>query len=520
MSIPRRASFIRFPYCRYKLTCNQPSLLNRNIFSKLYIMSILPSKIELSMYSAVLQAKTALGGILQRGLGIQIDSVECLDPYPWNKLEVSDRLNGEGITIAIMAQQGGYLLFVSDDGILLPAEYGTTLNDPTQPLPIMANQLQKELQPDAPDYVGKRIGKAKVFSSMARRAGVDNSSQILPIKLDIGGQESLIWFVGSVPHPDRAFAKRNPTPESKSKKSKLFSDEILANFTVSSEILNPLPDSEQPTEESTNLLDESCSEIDNKPERHKADLRRLLALKSGTVEENSDWQRTNLKEIIENPEEKNKEQDIPSPLLSDEIIPDSNSVDCLPSESITDQALASTVQSSLITPGCPIDAHQDVVIVQGDAIPENIIPEVCDSEDSERKQPEESSLKNESEEDVIAEDDISEDVIPEDAVDEEASELTSEYDAKRYKFHPAHNKYPIHHRVPTAPSHPALKMPVLLDAVVSRRSCLVQEILSWKPGCVIEFDDIQPTITLESNGVVLGRGKPIEQNMRIGIQLE
>ena len=199
-------------------------------------MSISPSKIELSMYAAVLQAKTALGGILQRGLGIQIDSVECLEPYPWNKLEIPERLNGEGITIAIMAQQGGYLLFISDDGILLPAEYGTTLDDPTQPLPVMANQLQKELQPDAADYVGKRIGKAKVFSSMARRAGVDNSAQILPIKLVIGGQESLIWFIGSVPHPDRAFAKRNPNPESKSKKSKLFSDEILANFTVSSDI--------------------------------------------------------------------------------------------------------------------------------------------------------------------------------------------------------------------------------------------------------------------------------------------
>ena len=220
-------------------------------------MSISPSNIELSMYSAVLRAQTALGGILQRGLGIQIDSVECLEPYSWNKLEIPERLNGEGITIAIMSQSGGYLIFISDDGILLPAGYRTMLDDPTQSLPVMANQLQKELQPDAPDYVGKRIGKAKVFSSMARRAGVDNSAQILPIKLVIGGQESLIWFVGNVPHPDRAFAKRNPNPELKSKKSKLFSDEILANFTVSSDILNPIVDSAQSAEETEELLDES-----------------------------------------------------------------------------------------------------------------------------------------------------------------------------------------------------------------------------------------------------------------------
>lgn len=537
------------PYCRYKLTCNQPSLLNRNIFSKLYIMSILPSKIELSMYSAVLQAKTALGGILQRGLGIQIDSVECLDPYPWNKLEVSDRLNGEGITIAIMAQQGGYLLFVSDDGILLPAEYGTTLNDPTQPLPIMANQLQKELQPDASDYVGKRIGKAKVFSSMARRAGVDNSSQILPIKLDIGGQESLIWFVGSVPHPDRAFAKRNPTPESKSKKSKLFSDEILANFTVSSEILNPLPDSEQPTEESTNLLDESCSEIDNKPERHKADLSRLLALKSSSIEDNNEW----LPVKAEYPNEKQKDVLSDSPLLlpvlSDEKLNrEPAESDCQQDE--TDQTISPLLQSSLITDSCPVDMEQDVVIVQGDSIPEEGIPELVSAEDVAPENviipdcadvEENAVLEDNAQEDleddyqVVSEDDsledteddvqedaveASEDDVLYDAAEEEAPELTSEDGDMRYTVHSAHIDYPVAHRASLIPSHAALKMPVTLDAVVSRRSCLVQEILSWKPGKVIEFDDIQPTITLESNGVVLGHGKPIEQNMRIGIQLE
>lgn len=479
-------------------------------------MSISPSKIELSMYAAVLQAKTALGGIMQRGLGIQIDSVECLEPYPWNKLEIPDRLNGEGITIAIMAQQGGYLLFISDDGILLPAEYGTTLDDPTQPLPIMANQLQKELQPDAPDYVGKRIGKAKVFSSMARRAGVDNSAQILPVKLDIGGQESIIWFIGSVPHPDRAFAKRTPNQESKSKKSKLFSDEILANFTVNSDILNPIPDSDQPIEESTGILDESSSEISNKSERHKADLGRLLALKSATVEENSDWGNNNFKQGIEKPEEKIEEQGCPAPLPSDEIIPDSSSVDCLQNESI-DETLASTVQSSLITQSCPVDAENDVVIVQGDAIPEDIIPEVNDSENA---QPEKADSEESAEEDAVAEDDISEDAIPEDAVDEETPELTPECDDKRYTVHPAHIDYPAAHQVRPQPSHAALKMPITLDAVVSQRRCFVQDILSWKPGSVIEFDSIQPTIVLESSGVVLGRGKPIEQNLRIGIQLE
>ena len=475
------------------------------------------------MYAAVLQAKTALGGILQRGLGIQIDSVECLEPYPWNKLEIPERLNGEGITIAVMAQQGGYLLFVSDDGILLPAEYGTTLDDPTQPLPIMANQLQKELQPDAPDYVGKRIGKAKVFSSMARRAGVDNSAQILPVKLDIGGQESLIWFIGSVPHPDRAFAKRTPNPESKSKKSKLFSDEILANFTVSSDILNPIPDSDPPIEESTDLLDESCTEIINKSERHKADLGRLLALKSAAVEENSDWQRTNLKDIIKNQEEKTADQNCPEPLPSDEIIPNSSSVDCLQNESISD-TLASTVQSSLLTPSCPVDAENDVVIVQGDAIPEDFIPEISNSEDA---VPEETHPEEEKTDDAFAEDVNSEETVPEDdendeleEVPEESSDLSFEDDDKRYTVHSAHIDYPAAHQVRPQSSHAALKMPVTLDAVISQRRCLVQDILSWKPGSVIEFDVIQPTITLESNGVILGRGKPIEQNMRIGIQLE
>lgn len=498
-------------------------------------MSISPANIELSMYTAVSQAQTALGGILQRGLGIQIASTECLRPQPWNKLEIPERLNGEGITIAIMAQLGGYLLFISDDGILLPAGYGMTLDDPTQPLPVMANQLQKALQPDAPDYVGKRIGKAKVFSSMARRAGVDNSAQILPIKLVIGDQESLIWFIGSVPHPDRAFAKRNPNPESKSKKSKLFSDEILANFTISSDILNPIPDSDQPTEETVELLDESCSEISNKTERHKADLGRLLALKSATVEENSDWQKTNLNEIIENQDEKNGEQDSQDPLSSDEIIPNSSSVDCLQNESIP-ETLASTVQSSLFTPSCPVDAENDVLIVKSDAIAEDIIPDVSDHEDGAY---EESLTDNEESENAVAEDDITkpleneviddiadeiestiegqEENVFENDVSEETPELTFEDNAKRYTVHPAHIDYPAAH---CTPQHPALKMSVPLDAMISRRSCSVEEILSWKPGCVIEFDNIKPTIILESNGVILGRGKPIEQNLRIGIQLE
>ena len=60
----------------------------------------------------------------------------------------------------------------------------------------------------------------------------------------------------------------------------------------------------------------------------------------------------------------------------------------------------------------------------------------------------------------------------------------------------------------------------LTGSVKPESEISVAEILSWKPGSVIEFDNIQPTITLESKGVVLGRGKPIEQNMRIGIQLE
>ena len=449
------------------------------------------------MYSAVLQAQTALGGILQRGLGIQIDSVKCLEPNSWNKLEIPERLNGEGIAVAIMAQQGGYLLFISDDGILLPAGYGATLNDPTQSLPVMANQLQKELQPNAPDYVGKRIGKAKVFSSMARRAGVDNTAQILPIKLDIGGQESLIWFIGNVPHPDRAFAKRNPNLESKSKKSKLFSDEILTNFTVSSDIFSPLPDSSQPTEETIELLDESSSEINNKSERHKADLGRLLALKSTAVED-KDWQTASAQDV------ENQEEILTPPTSSED------------DNSYTEQELASAVQSSLTTHSCPIDIEQDVVIVQGESVPEGVIPECITSEDviSEETTPEKDSPEDE----VV--DDIPEEPVSEDVDSEEAPDLTSQDDAKRYTVHPAHADYPTVHRTPPIPSHPALKMPVSLDAVISQRRCLVQDILSWKPGSVIEFDDIQPTILLESNGVVLGRGKPITQNMRIGIQLE
>lgn len=468
---------------------------------------------------------------MQRGLGIQIDSVKCLEPYSWNKLEIPERLNGEGITIAIMAQQGGYLLFIADDGILLPAGFGTTLDDPTQPLPIMANQLQRELQPDAPDYVGKRIGKAKVFSSMARRAGVDNTAQILPINLGIGGQESVVWFIGTVPHPERAFAKRTPNSESKSKKTKLFSDEILSNFTVSSDIINSTDDVSQPIEETKDLLTESSDEI-NRSERPKADLGRLLALKSAAVEDNSDWQRENANDIIDNQEEKNEEQRCQSPLPSDEIIPDSSgSVDCLQNETITDQTLASTLQSSLLTQSCPIDAEQDVVIVQGDAIPEDLIPEIPDAE---VVIPEESTPENDVQEnavvqeDAVPDNDLSEDTVPDNEEDnsleedspEETSAATSEDNAKRYTVHPAHINYPVSHLVPPIPSHPALKMPVSLMAVISHRNCLVQDILSWKPGTVIEFDNIQPTITLESKDVVLGRGKPIEQNMRIGIQLE
>ena len=465
-------------------------------------MSILPSELESSMYAVVMQAQTALGGILQRGLGIQIDSAECLTPYPWNKLEIPERLNGEGIAVAIMAQQGGYLLFISDDGILLPAGYGSTLNDPTQPLPVMANQLQKELQPDAPDYVGKRIGKAKVFSSMARRAGVDNSAQILPIKLVIGGQESLIWFTGSVPHPDRAFAKRNPNAELKSKKSKLFSDEILANFTVSSDILNPIVDSAPSAEETAEFLDESVSEINNKSERHKADLGRLLALKSAAVED-KDWQTTGTLDF-------ETQDELSTPPTTDEE-----------EQSYTEQELASAIQSSLTTQSCPVDADQDVVIVQSAAIPEGIIPEVVTSDDviSEETPPEADSQQDDAAEDV-PEEPVSEDVNLEDVDSEESRELTSDDDVKLYTVHPAHVDYPTAHSAPSLLSHPALKMPVSLDAVISRRSCSVAEILSWKPGNVIEFDSVEPTVTLESNGVALGQGKPIEQNLRIGIQLE
>ena len=471
---------------------------------------------------------------MQRGLGIQIDSVKCLEPYSWNKLEIPERLNGEGITIAIMAQQGGYLLFIADDGILLPAGFGTTLDDPTQPLPIMANQLQRELQPDAPDYVGKRIGKAKVFSSMARRAGVDNTAQILPINLDIGGQESVIWFIGIVPHPERAFAKRTPNSESKSKKTKLFSDEILSNFTVSSNIINSTDDSSQPTEETTDLLNESSVEI-NRSERPKADLRRLLALKSAAVEDNSEWQTTIFKDS-EKQEENNESQNDAFPLAipSVEELSCSNSTACQHGESIADQTLASTVQSSLLTQSCPVDVEQDVIIVQGDPISENIIPETNDSEDvvsddalSENESPEDVDIEDSSNEDASKNenDDIPDETDldnegQEESVQEESGLLTSEDDAKRYTVHPAHNNYPVTHLVRPVPSHPALKMPVSLMAVISHRNCLVQEILSWKPGYVIEFDNIQPTITLESKGVVLGQGKPIEQNMRIGIQLE
>ena len=487
---------------------------------------------------------------MQRGLGIQIDSVKCLEPYSWNKLEIPERLNGEGITIAIMAQQGGYLLFIADDGILLPAGFGATLDDPTQPLPIMANQLQRELQPDAPDYVGKRIGKAKVFSSMARRAGVDNTAQILPINLDIGGQESVIWFIGTVPHPERAFAKRTPNSESKSKKTKLFSDEILSNFTVSSDIINSTDDSSQPVEEeTTDLLTESGVEI-NRSERPKADLGRLLALKSATVEDNSEWQTTIFKDS-EKQEENNETQNDAFPLAipSVEELSCSNSTACQHGESIADQTLASTVQSSLLTQSCPVDVEPDVIIVQGDPISEDIIPETNDSEDvvsddalSENETSEdvdiedhsnedasennraddisdETDLDNEDPEEAVSEDAVSEESVPEGAV-HETSEPTSEDDCKRYTVHPAHNNYPVTHLVPPIPTHPALKMPVSLMAVISHRNCLVQEILSWKAGCVIEFDNIQPTITLESKGVVLGQGKPIEQNMRIGIQLE
>ena len=466
-------------------------------------MSTFPSEIEPSMCTVVLQSQTALGGIMQRGLGIQIDSVECLEPNSWNKLEIPERLNGEGVAIAIMARQGGYLLFISDNGILLPSGFGATLDDPTQPLPIMANQLQRAIQPDVPEYVGKRIGKAKVFSSMARRAGVDNSSQILPIKLCFGGQESLIWFVGSVPHPDRAFAKRNPNSELR-KKSKLFSDEILTNFTVSSDIVNSSSDSSQPTEETTDFLDESSSEINNKTGRSKADLGRLLALKSAAVEDNGEWQSANFKES-EKPEENSEEQNEPFPIPTPSVeeLSYSDSIHFQQDEATVDQTLAETLQSSLLTPSCPIDVEKDVVIVQGDAISECILHEEVDSENAD------------------AEDDAQEDKKPEEeTVSDETIELISEDDNKRYAFHSAHIDYPIVHSAPPIPFHPTLKMPVSLDAVISHRRCLVQDILSWKPGCVIEFDNIQPTITLESNGVVLGRGKPIEQNMRIGIQLE
>ena len=167
--------------------------------------------------------------------------------------------------------------------------------------------------------------------------------------------------------------------------------------------------------------------------------------------------------------------------------------------------------------------EQDVVIVHGDAIPEDIMPEVVTSDDViseeaalEKDSPEDAAA---SPEDGAAEDDQKESVS-EDVVLDELSELTSEDDAKRYTVHPAHTNYPTSHSVFPHRSHPALKMPVMLDAVISRRSCSVAEILSWKPGNVIEFDSIQPTITLESNGVALGQGKPIEQNLRIGIQLE
>ena len=305
----------------------------------------------------------------------------------------------------------------------------------------------------------------------------------------------------------------------------MFSDEILENFTVSSDILSPSSDSSLPTEETTEFLDET-SEISDKSERHKADLGRLLALKSSAVEENSDWQKINLKEIIENQKDKDEEHDCQCQLPFDEIAPKSDSVDCLQNESIS-ETLASTVQSSLFTPSCPIDVEKDVVIAQGDVIPEDIFPEINDSEDviSEDDSPENDVPEDVVEEDVALEETVPEDVVEEDVsfeetVPEETSELPSEDDVKSYTVHPAHTDYPSAHNALSQRSLQTLKMQIPLDAVISRRSFSVADILRWKPGSVIEFDDIEPTIILESNGVALGRGKPIEQNLRIGIQLE
>lgn len=435
---------------------------------------------------------------MQRGLMLQIDSIEVLNPSPWNKLEIPDRLNGEGVAVAVMAIQGGYLLFISDDGILLPTGFASTLSDPTEALPIMANQLQKELQPDAPEYVGTRIGRAKVFSSMARRAGVDNTAQILPVKLAIGAQESMVWFVGPVPHPEKAFLNRLPKSEQRNKKAKLFSDEILSNFAVNDDDLDLSSftfetKSDEENAGVTNLNSNEENSENTKNERYKADLGKLLALKSVTNDP--------VKEDVQKPEEPESERDSQTEIEPITIsIPE---IDVVEPEVLTSEPEQPKIELNVQTELEPEPEPLPEPTCEEPAEPEPIVNsqlvelEPTDAPESDIAPPEVEVSKPEI---VCEESDLSTNESPV-AESQLAEDSTISVDS-------------------ILQNHPALKMPIRLEAALAHRLCSVQEILNWRPGNVIEFGDLQPNVALEAKGVILAHGKPIVQNMRIGLQLE
>ena len=479
-------------------------------------MSVLSCDNDCQMFAAVSQAEQALGYSFQRGLGKNMESIECLSCQNWNKLEIPEALNGGGVVVVITAEQGGFLIFLPDDGVLLPLDYASTLTDPTEPLPSMAVELQKNLIPDSPGYYGKRIGKAKVFSSMVRRAGVKESTQILPVKLHFGGFDSQIWFVGDVPHPERAFAKRNPALEQRSKKVKLFSDEILSEFhtridfpsstiesvdSTDSELFSTdsekyVSDELQSRPETGEILSESASPHGEKPTRRFANLSGLLALK----QKNQD---------ILDISDKNTVRAVETVSVSD-YNHTINTKSLLESE---EAAPALAVHEALIQPA---ESEKEPICV----LPPEPMPIVPDSIPMEIKtiSAAESLLKTltqvncepETSPSAVSAVPAAEAAVP--LCSEPAEEFPQEIQAAAEQTAALPLAFSEESTIKQQliENNPLLKLPVRLEALVTRRAFTLQDILRWKPGDIIEFAPIEPVLELGIKTAVLAKGRVVQ----------
>ncbi len=453
-----------------------------------------------------------------------------MPPQNWNILEIPEPLNGGGVTIVITAEHGGFLVFIPDDGILLNQGFAETLTDPTQPLPSMAVELQKKLIPDSPDYFGKRIGKAKVFSSMARRAGVSDACLIVPIQITVADISHQIWFIGDVPHPERAFAKRNPALEQRIKKTKLFSEEILSDLQAPTEILPLLNPSESENSDLTSAQTVQIEPAHDKSSRRLANLSGLLALKQQHLDSfcqlnnlNGGGLETNLIPDYNNSHNSNSTQtDCSNPAQDDvrELEAALQSQPELPvSQTITPlYQVPPLISDGYLTADVPalsesvqtVSAALSLVETIAQAEREEQSPTVeIQAESAEPVETQAESTKPvgiqaESAEpvEVQAESTKPEEIQAESTEPEEIQAESTEPDLS------------------AVINHPLLNIKVKLAAVITHRQFILNDIIKWKPGEVIPFDFPADCVAINVKNQTVACGKAVLFNGKPAVQIE